>query len=260
MSLFLRVSSPGIRRGLSAGLRGAGWVAMGVALPCASALLLGMGNAAAAEVQLRCEGTLLEARGAAERQRPVAHLAFSLSLEAVAPSADRALAQLQARLAGVRTALREMEVRDLAVGSPSTWLRPRDQGGDGSVQASLSVSGRLAPDRLQGLVRGVGGQPGVRLAPVTAEADPAGAEASRRALLAAAYQQAEAQARPLAELIGRPRLVPLQIQIEGGGAPILMRTMAADAAPPPPFDPQELARPLDRLGLQVQFCARGSQP
>jgi uncharacterized protein YggE len=191
----------------------------------------------------------------------VAQLAFSLSLEAAAPSADQALARLQERLAGVRTALRALEVRDLAVGSPSTWLRPRDQRGDGSVQASLTVSGRLAPDRLQGLVRGVGGQPGVRLAPVSAEADPAEAEASRRILLAAAYRQAEAQARPLADLIGRPRLVPLQIQIEGGGAPILMRTMAADAAPPPPpFDPQELAWPIDRLAIQVQFCARGSQP
>ena len=173
MNLLPPVSRQRIRPGMPAGIRGAGLMAMVMALPWASALLPGRGSAVAAEVQLRCEGTLLEARGAAERQRPVAHLAFSLSLEAVAPSGDGALARLQARLAGVRTVLQELEVRDLAVGSPSTWLRPRDQGGDGSVQASLTVSGKLAPDRLQGLVRRVGGQPGVRLSPVNAEADPA---------------------------------------------------------------------------------------
>jgi hypothetical protein len=233
-------------------------------LPCLG--LLGLliqppllGSAVAAEVQLRCEGTLLEARGAAERQRPLARLAFSLSLEAVAPTADGALGQLQARLAELRTVLRELEVMDLVVGSPSTWQRSRDQGGDGTVQASLSASGRLAPNRLQGLVRRVGGLAGVRLAPVSAEADPAGAEASRRALLAAAYRDAEAQVRPLAQLIGRPRLVPLQIQLEGGAVPILMRTAAAEA-PPPPFDPGELAKPIERLGVQVQFCALGPRP
>jgi len=215
---------------------------------------------AAAEVQLRCEGTLLEARGSAEQQRPLARLAFSLSLEAVAPTADRALAQLQTRLADLRTALRQLEVSELVVGSPSTWQRPRGQGGDGAFQANLSVSGRLAPSRLQGLVRRVGGLPGVRLAPVTAEADPAGAEASRRALLEGAYRDAEAQVRPLAQLIGRPRLLPLQIQLEGGGMPILMRNAAMAAPPPPPFDPAELAKPVDRLGLQVQFCALGSRP
>jgi uncharacterized protein YggE len=94
----------------------------------------------------------------------------------------------------------------------------------------------------------------VRLAPVTPEADPAGAEASRQALLAAAYRDAEAQVRPLAQLIGRSRLLPLQIQVEGSGAPVLLRAAAAEASPPP-FNPAELPLPTERLGLQVQFCA-----
>jgi uncharacterized protein YggE len=94
----------------------------------------------------------------------------------------------------------------------------------------------------------------VRLAPVSPEADPAGAEASRQALLAAAFQDAEAQVRPLAQLIGRTRLVPLQIQVEGGGGPVMMRAAMAEAAPPP-FDPAELPKPTDRLAMLVQFCA-----
>ena len=79
-------------------------------------------------------------------------------------------------------------------------------------------------------------------------------EASRQVLLGAAYRDAEAQVRPLAELIGRPRLMPLQIQVEGGGGPVMMRA-AMPAPAPPAFDPAELPKPVDRLALQVQFCA-----
>lgn len=208
----------------------------------------------AAEVQLRCDGTLLEARGSAERQRPLARIAFSLGLEAEAASADGALGLLQARLAAVRSALQRLGSQELRVGSPSSWQRSAEPGRRGSFQASLPVSGKLAPERLQGLIREVGRLPGVRLDPVTPEADPAGAAAARAALLAAAYGDAVAQVRPLAELIGRPRLLPLQIQVEGGGGPVMMRAAAAPA-PPPPFDPAELPPPSDQLGLLVQFCA-----
>lgn len=211
--------------------------------------------AAAAEVQLRCDGgTLLEARGSAERQRPLARIAFSLGLDAEAPSADAALARLQVRLAAVRNALQRLGSQDLRVGSPSTWQRPTEASRPASVQASVPLSGKLPPQRLQGLIREVGGLPGVRLSPVTAEADPAGAAAARAALLTAAYRDAEAQVLPLAQLIGRPRLLPLQVQVEGGAMPVMMRAEAAASAPPP-FDPAELPLPTDRLGLQVQFCA-----
>lgn len=209
--------------------------------------------ARAAEVQLQCQGTLLETRASAERQRPLVRIAFSLSLEAEAATADGALAQLQGRLAAVRSTLQELGVDRLEVGSPSTWPRPVEPGRAARVQANLSLGGRLAAVQLQGLIRRVGGLPGVRLAPVSPEADPAGAEASRQALLAAAYRDAEAQVRPLAELIGRPRLIPLQIQLDGG-APVMMRA-AMPAPAPPPFDPAELPNPTDRLGLMVQFCA-----
>jgi|688.fasta_scaffold03030_7 uncharacterized protein YggE len=210
--------------------------------------------ARSAEVQLQCQGTLLEARGSAERKRPLARLAFSLNLEAEAPTADGALGRLQARLAAVRTALQALGVEGLEVGSPSTWTRPAEPGRPAVVQANLPVAGKLAAPQLQGLVRRVGVLPGVRLAPVSPEADPAGAEASRQALLAAAFQDAEAQVRPLAQLIGRTRLVPLQIQVEGGGGPVMMRAAMAEAAPPP-FDPAELPKPTDRLAMLVQFCA-----
>lgn len=210
--------------------------------------------ASAAEIQLRCDGTLLEARGSAERQQPLARIAFSLGLEAEAPSAEAALGLLQARLAAVRGALQRLGTQELRVGSPSSWTRGSEPGRPAVVQASLMVNGKLAPERLQGLIRGVGGLPGVRLAPVMPEADPAGAEAARTSLLAAAYGDAEAQVRPLARLIGRPRLLPLQIQVEGGAGPVLMRAAAAPPAPPP-FDPAELPPPIDRLALQVQFCA-----
>jgi uncharacterized protein YggE len=225
------------------------------ALPLLLAVLpLAAAPVSGAEVQLRCDGTLLEARGSAKQQRPLARIGFNLNLEAEAASADRALGLLQARLAAVRTALQQLGVEELRVGSPSTWQRSAEPGRPAQVQANLPVSGRLAPARLQGLVRGVGALPGVRLAPVTPEADPAGAEASRQALLAAAYRDAEAQVRPLAQLIGRSRLLPLQIQVEGSGAPVLLRAAAAEASPPP-FNPAELPLPTERLGLQVQFCA-----
>lgn len=225
------------------------------ALPLLLAVLpLAAAPVSGAEVQLRCDGTLLEARGSAEQQRPLARIGFNLNLEAEAASTDRALGLLQGRLAAVRTALQQLGVEELRVGSPSTWQRSAEPGRPAQVQANLPVSGRLAAARLQGLVRGVGALPGVRLAPVTPEADPAGAEASRQALLAAAYRDAEAQVRPLAQLIGRSRLLPLQIQVEGSGAPVLLRAAAAEASPPP-FNPAELPLPTERLGLQVQFCA-----
>ena len=210
-----------------------------------------IGPAPAAELQLHCAGTLLEARGSAERQRPVIRIAFALSLEAEDPIAAGALERLQARLAAVRSNLQQLGVEELQVESPATWMRPAEAPKSAAVQASLSVRGRLAAGQLQGLIRRVGSLPGVRLAPVTPEADTAAAEVSRQVLLAAAYRDAEAQVRPLALLIGRPQLIPLQIQLEAGG-PVMARLAAAA---PPPFSAAELPPPIDRLGLQVQFCA-----
>ena len=63
----------------------------------ASSLLLTLllaAHPALAEVQLQCRGTLLEARGSAEQERPIARLRFFLSLEAEQRSSDGALALL----------------------------------------------------------------------------------------------------------------------------------------------------------------------
>jgi len=82
---------------------------------------LGTGpGAAVAQVQLRCDGTLLEARGSAEQERPTRRLSFSLALEAEGPTADAALQGLQERLAAVRQALQQLQVEELRVASPGT--------------------------------------------------------------------------------------------------------------------------------------------
>jgi uncharacterized protein YggE len=211
--------------------------------------------AASAQVQLRCDGTLLEARGSAEQERPTRRLSFSLALEAEAATADGALQVLQERLAAVRTALKGQQVEDLRVTSPSTWQRPADRDRPAAVMASLQVSGRLMPQRLQALVRQVGALPGVRLAPVGTEADSSQDAAVRRRLLRGAYQDALAQATEVAAAVGLARLSPLEVQLDGNEMrPMLMRAKAEDAAPP--FDPAELALPKDRLSLLVRFCAR----
>jgi uncharacterized protein YggE len=211
--------------------------------------------AAPAQVQLRCEGTLLEARGSAEQERPTRRLSFSLSLEAEAPTADGALQSLQERLAAVRTALQGQQVEELRVTSPSTWRRDADRNRPAAVTANLQVSGRLAPQRLQSLIREVGALPGVRLAPVGTVADRGLDGTVRRQLLRAAYQDALAQAREVAAAVGLSKLNPLEVQMDGNELrPVMMRAAAADAAPP--FDPAELALPKDRLSLTVRFCAR----
>jgi hypothetical protein len=123
------------------------------------------------------------------------------------------------------------------------------------VQASLQVSGSLLPSRLQALIRTVGVLPGVRLAPVGTEADRREDGTVRRELLRQAYGDAVRQVQPLADLIGRPRLRALEIRVDAIEAPLYtVRGMAADAAPPP-FNPDELNPPRDRLGMQVRFCA-----
>jgi uncharacterized protein YggE len=217
--------------------------------------LAGWPGAAVAQVQLRCEGTLLEARGSAEQERPTRRLAFSLSLEAEAATADGALQSLQERLAAVRTALQGQQVEELRVTSPSTWKREAERNRPAAVTASLQVSGRLAPQRLQALIREVGALSGVRLAPVATEADRGLDAAVRRRLLRAAYQDALEQAREVAAAVGLSRLAPLEVQVDGNDLrPMMMRAAAAEAAPP--FDPAELAQPKDRLGLMVRFCAR----
>lgn len=215
------------------------------------------GGAARAEgqVQLSCAGTLLEARGQAETRRATATLRASLSLEAEAATADLALALLQQRLAAVRSALQQLQVRELRVTSPSTWQRPAEGRRPAAVQASLQVSGSLAPSRLQALIRTVGALPGVRLAPVGTEADRREDARIRLDLLRQAYDDALRQVQPLADLIGRRRLRALEIRVDGMDLPMpMLRGMAADAAPPP-FNPAELNQPLDRLGMQVRFCA-----
>lgn len=209
---------------------------------------------AQSQVQLSCAGTLLEARGQAQTRRATSSLKASLNLEAEGSSADQALGLLQQRLAAVRTALQQLQVTDLRVSSPSTWQRPAERQKPAAVQASLQVSGTLAPSRLQALIRSVGALPGVRLAPVSTEADRSEDARVRQELLRRAYDDALRQAQPLADLIGRRRLRALEIRVDGMEMPMpMLRGMAADAAPP--FDPAELNQPLDRLGMQVRFCA-----
>lgn len=207
------------------------------------------------EVQLSCDGTLLEARGSAELKRETRSLQVSLGLEAEGVDADGALATLQARLASVRQRLQALQVRDLRVTSPSTWQRsqPQDQRSL-QVVAQLQVSGSLEPARLQRFIRELGALPGVRLSPVSTEADPAASPAVRSRLLRAAYQDALAQGRDLAIAIGLSHLQPLEVRLEGLELrPVALRAMAAE---PAPFNPAELPPPTDRLSLQVRFCAR----
>lgn len=227
--------------------------------PLAVVVVLGAGLlpglAARAEVQLRCDGSLLEARGSAEQRRPTRRLQLSLSLEAEAANSDGALAELQRRLAAVRTALQRLEVQEFRASSPSTWQRPAEAGRPALSQASLQITGRLLPQRLQPLIREVGALAGVRLAPVSTEADPAQDAAVRRELLRRAYGEAQGQARELASVIGARRLRPLEVVLDGNELrPMLMRAVAADAATPP-FDPAELSSPLERLSMLVRFCA-----
>ena len=208
-----------------------------------------------AEVQLSCQGTLLEARGHAEQDRPVRSIAFSLGLQANGTTADAALGSLQSRLGDVRDGLRRLGVEDLRVSSPSTWQRPVEAGRRSEVEASLQVSGRLEPRQLQPLIRSVGSLPGVRLSPVRTDADAAMDASVRGQLLRRAYRDALAQAREVAEVLGRRRLDPLEVQVDAGELrPVAMRAM--EAMPAPPFDPRELERPVARLNVFVRFCAQ----
>ena len=207
------------------------------------------------QVLLSCDGTLVEARGQAERKRVTERLRFSLGLEAEGPTADGALGLLQDRLAAVRRQLQGLQVQELEVSSPSTWQRGAEGQRPAAVQAQLQVSGALAPGRLQPLVSQVGSLPGVRLAPVTTQASAVGDLAVQRQLLRDAYLDARRQALEIAGVLGRTTLVPLEIQLDGGMRPMpMLRATAADASPS--FDPKELQAPVDRLGLSARFCAR----
>lgn len=209
-----------------------------------------------ADIQLRCDGTLLEARGSAEQQQPIERLRFTLALEAEQRSSDAALALLQERLAKVRAALQGLEVKDFRATSPSTWQRSAESSRSPITQASLQVSGLLAPSRLQPLVRQVGTLPGVRLAPVNAEADPGRSGEARRALLATAYRQAFNRAEDVAAALGLSRLYPLEVQVEDDRPPVVARVAMAAKADVPPFDPAELTPPKNAASLLVRFCAR----
>ena len=224
-------------------------------LSCGAAVGMTPKPAAAAEaqVQLRCDGALIETRGTALLKRSTSRLVVSLGLEADAPDADGALAALQQRLAAVRSALQRLDVQDLRVTSPSTWNRPVERNRPAGVQASLQVSGQLAPQRLQALVRQVGSLPGVRLAPVSTQADSRGDAAARRQLLRDAFADARTQALELAAVAGFSRVTPLELRLDGQERPVLMRAMAASA--PDAFNPNELPLPTDQLGLGVSFCA-----
>ena len=232
----------------------------GPVLWCAgSALLLlvpSLPDPAQAQIQLRCEGTLLEARGSAERELTIGQLRFSLSLEAEQRSSDGALALLQERLASVRSVLQGLQARELRVSSPSTWQRPAESGRPAMSQASLQISGLLDPSRLQALIRQVGAHPGVRLAPVSAEADPARLSETRRTLLAGAYRQAFHRAQDVALALGLSSLKPLEVQAEDDRPPYAAAAPMAAKADVPPFDPGELTPPKNSASMLVRFCAR----
>lgn len=226
-------------------------------LLAACTALLGMpfppATAAEAQVQLRCDGALIETRGTALLKRSTSRIGFSLGLEAEAPDSDAALAALQQRLAAVRSALQRLDGQDLRVTSPSTWTRPADRNRPASTQASLQVSGQLLPARLQSLVRDVGKLPGVRLTPVSTQADPRGDATARRQLLRDAFADARTQALELASMAGFSRVAPLELRLDGMERPMPMRAMAAVAADS--FNPDELPMPTERLGMGVSFCA-----
>ena len=209
---------------------------------------------AQAQVQMGCSGTLLQARGRAELKRAIDALRLSLSLEAGAATADGALASLQSRLDGLRQVLKQLGVRKLEVTSPSTWTRAPERKQPALTTASLQVSGELAPAQLQQLIRQVGVLPGVRLSPVDPRAQAKGNTAAQASLLKAAYGDALSQAKAMAGAIGLHQLRPLEVEVEGGVAPTMMRAMARQEAAP--FDPVELPEPVDRLNLLVRFCAR----
>ena len=212
-------------------------------------------QAAQVQLQLTCAGTVLEARGSATIKRAIDRLAFSLNLEAVAPSSKAALALLQERLDAVRTKLKALAVQELRVTSPSVWNRYVPAGKPAEFEASSQVSGQLAPSQLQSLISQVGGLPGVRLSPVNPQADPASDAAGNRQLVQAAYRDALRRGQDLAEAIGLRSLRPLQVQMDGGMRPVPMLEMGALRRSAAPFDPRELPEPSDRLGLEVTFCA-----
>lgn len=217
------------------------------------------GSPASAEIQQRCDGALLAANGTAAVERPIHELAFSLSLTAAAPTADAALLELQRRLAAVRSGLRSLGVAGMQVASPGTWQEPVEGQRRPRVLASLTVSGRLPPDRLQPLVREVGRLPGVRLSPVDARPARERDSAVRAHLLRMAYRDALAQATEVGVAIGRPRLSPLEVQLgtmDAGATPVSMPLRSTAPAEPPPFEATELPLPRERLSMLVRFCAR----
>lgn len=214
------------------------------------------GHAAQVQLQLSCAGTVLEARGSATLKRAITSLRFNLSLEAEGASSKAALALLQERLDPVRSTLQSLSVTDLRVTSPSVWNRYVPAGKPAVFQASAQVSGQLLPAQLQNLISQVGGLPGVRLAPVSGQADRATDAASNRQLLQAAYRDAQQRAQDLADAIGGLRsLRPLQVEIAGGIRPMPLPVKAMARSVPAPFDPRELPEPSDRLSLDVTFCA-----
>jgi uncharacterized protein YggE len=230
------------------------WVGLGALLGVGSLPLVPPRSALAveAQLQLRCEGALINTRGMAQLRRSTNRLAFSLGLEAEAADADAALTTLQQRLAGVRTALQRLEVQDLRVSSPSTWSRPAERNRPASTQANLQVTGQLASQRLQALVRDVGALPGVRLAPVSTQADPKGDAAARRQVLREAFADARSQALELATVAGFSRVMPLELRLDDLERPVSLRAMAA---PEEGFNPNELPPPTERLSMAVAFCA-----
>lgn len=244
-------------------------VVIGMAFPCRSLLLPVAGaallappvgtwpRAHAAEVQLplACSGTVLEARGNASLKRSIDKLRVSLTVQAEAPSSKAALALLQERLDPVRSALAGLQVKDLRVGAPSVWNGYVPTGKPAVFEASSQLSGQLAPAQLQPLISQVGGLPGVRLAPVDAQAGSSGDAASNRVLVQAAYRDALQRAQALAEAIGLRSVRPLQVQLEGGSRPEPMAAMAVARRAGAPFDARELPEPVDRLSMAVTFCA-----
>jgi len=225
-------------------------------LLCAAALaLIQPVSAAQVQLQLSCSGAVLEARGSATLKRTIDRLRVELRLEADASSANAALQLLQQRLEALRRSLQSLQLQDLRVTSPSVWQRAVVPGRPAPFEASAQVSGTLAPAQLQRLISEVGGLPGVRLAPVEAQADASGNAAANRQLMQAAYRDALQQGQMLAAVLGLRTLRPLQVQADGGVRPAPMLAMARGLPAPAAFDPRELSEPTDQLSLAVTFCA-----
>ncbi len=200
-----------------------------------------------------CQGTLLQIKVQQTGTTRSERFRFSLGLEAEAGTQASVMALLNERLEQARRQLKPLALGRLTIPAPRSYPFGGGQAGPRREKASTSISGEVSRANYDALIQQVGRLPGVRLQGMTSIASGEGQTTLQSQLLKQAFEEGKRQAQTMASALGLRRLELLRINQRGQAyRPVALASTNRGQS----FKPGEAPRPIQSIGLELDYCLR----